>query len=124
MPRNVVATSKERTMQTSRPYNLPKTKKQMTTRIKIHLENLLHAAATNSKAWKVSCTVQQSFQFVGKPPARCSNISKRLESLPQPCGKVSNDWTFRCSKVSDFSIYKFTPILFFLTLKIILSCKF
>jgi len=77
----VVATSKERTMQTSRPYNLPKTKKQMTTRIKILLENPVQRAATNSRAWKVPCTMQQYFQLVGKPPARCSNISKWLESF-------------------------------------------
>jgi hypothetical protein len=56
----------------------------MTTRSKILLENPMQPAATNSKAWKVSCTVQQHFQLFEKLPARCSNISKRLESFLHP----------------------------------------
>src|SRR6056297_1892709 len=50
-----------------------KTKKQMTIRSKILLENLLQPAATNSKAWKSSCRPQENIVHKHNAPARCSN---------------------------------------------------
>ena len=93
MPRNVVATSKERTMQTSRPYNLPKTQKAndnpkqntfgkpraaCSNKFK-SLESPLHRAAILSTIWKASCTLQQHFKTLGQPPATLRQGFQRLD---------------------------------------------
>jgi len=81
MPRNVVATSKERTMQTSRPYNLPKNQK----------------ANDNPK--------QNTF---GKPPAACSNKFKSLEILLQAtrkhCAQTQRSCTLQQQIVREYNL--------------------
>src|SRR6056297_2125672 len=95
MPRNVVATSKERTMQTSRPYNLSKTQKandnpKQNTFGKPHaacsnkfksLESLLHGAATFQNVWKASCNPAARFPTIGLLGAATSLIFQFINSL-------------------------------------------
>jgi len=76
MPRNVVATSKERTMQTSRPYNLPKNQK----------------ANDNPK--------QNTF---GKPPAACSNKLFANKTFLQAAREHCLQTLFCCKVHSTFA---------------------
>lgn len=75
----------------------------MTTRNKIHLENPMQPAATNSRDRKVYCTVQQSFQLIGKPPASCSNI------LKANLGNYRNEEHFQFQTEFKGLVEKYTP---------------